>query len=262
MPSGSRASSTAWSSWTRRRRWSGPPCCGMTCARPTAAAELIASSAGRGWWASHAAASHSVVHRHQAALAGRRTSRTAPRGSGPVLLPHDWLTARLRGASEDQAIRSPAPPTRSPTAATRPAPGTTTPAEDRWLPGVAAAASATRSSCRGWPGPPRSSAGRRGARPCPPGPATTWARPWAWDWSPASWRCPSAPRAPRSRSVPCRPTTPPARWRLRRRHRPVPAPGLHDQRGPGAGGHGRAAGYRRGRPGPAGPGRRARCRPA
>ena len=43
------------------------------------------------------------LHRDQAALAGRARARAAPRGSPRVLLPHDWLTWRLRRARRRRA---------------------------------------------------------------------------------------------------------------------------------------------------------------
>ena len=230
-PSASPASSTAWSCWTRRARWSGPRCCGTTCARPTPPPSSIAGRGGPGWWASHVGSvPDALVHRHQAALAGR--ARAGQRRPGPRRAAAARLADRpLRGGRP-----YPAPPTWSPTAATRPAPATSPRRRATGCPTWPLPPSATGRACRGWPGPPRSSAGRPGARRCPPVPATTWAPPSAWAWSPASWPCPSAPRARRSRSAPSpADDASGAVAGFADATGQLPAPGLHDQRGPGAG---------------------------
>ncbi len=105
-----------------------------------AAEELIAGRGGPGWWASHVgsvpAPSFTVTKlrwlaTHEPASAARVRA---------VLLPHDWLTARLRSAGEDQAM--PVPGTADLVTDRGDASGTGYyyPAENRWLPDVAAAA--------------------------------------------------------------------------------------------------------------------------
>src|SRR6202035_2690986 len=105
-----------------------------------AAEELIAGRGGPGWWASHVGSvpgpSFTVTKlrwlaTHEPASAARVRA---------VLLPHDWLTARLRSAGDDQVM--PVPGTADLVTDRGDASGTGYyyPAENRWLPDVAAAA--------------------------------------------------------------------------------------------------------------------------
>ena len=80
---------------------------------------------------------------------------------------------------------------------------------------------------------------RRGRRPdarrvaLAPAPATTWAPRWASSSSPATWSSHWAPAAPSSRSRPADRRPHRHRRGLRRRHRRLPAPGVHAERRPG-----------------------------
>ncbi|MGH3409616.1 MAG: FGGY family carbohydrate kinase, partial [Streptosporangiaceae bacterium] len=100
-----------------------------------AAAELIAARGGPGWWADHVGS----VPAPSFTVTKLRWLATHEPGNAArvraVLLPHDWLTARLRGSL-------PVPGTADLVTDRGDASGTGyyCPAQNRWLPDVAAAA--------------------------------------------------------------------------------------------------------------------------
>ena len=151
-------------------RWSGRRCCGTTCVRRRSSTELVGQLGGRQACAERdRERAGRVVHRDQAALAGRERARQ--RG------PDARRAAAARLADLEAGRRRCRAPARPPTAVTRRAPATTRRASGEWLPGLLARGAR--------PGPagalPRRRRARRGggahrwrraARP--PAPATTW----------------------------------------------------------------------------------------
>ena len=120
-----------------------------------ASAELIAERGGPGWWASHVG---SVPTPSFTVTKLRWLARNEPDNAArtrAVLLPHDWLTARLRGAGKNSAGKNSAGKNSAGQDQAMPVPGSGalvtdrgdasgtgyySPAENRWRPGVAAAA--------------------------------------------------------------------------------------------------------------------------
>ena len=105
-PSPSAPSSTAWSASTRTARWSGRRCCGTTPAPPAPPPTSSPSWRRRGgarWAERRRQRAGRLVHRHQAALAGRARAGAAAARTAAVCLPHDWLTWRLAGAPATSA---------------------------------------------------------------------------------------------------------------------------------------------------------------
>ena len=129
-----------------------------------------------------------VVHRHQAALAGRERAANAARVHR-VVLPHDWLTWRLAGGPGARQRRVGRRPTGG-----RVGTGYFSPAERPGCRTTPSGRSGGRSRCRGWPGRPRSSGGPRGARRCRPGTGDNMAAALGLGLAEGTWRSPSAPR--------------------------------------------------------------------
>ncbi|GAB4002180.1 hypothetical protein GCM10029992_39690 [Glycomyces albus] len=119
-----------------------------------------------------------------------------------VMLPHDWLTMKLRGASASEATTD-----RSDASGT----GYWSPRTGSTCPTGSSRPSATRRSCRVRPRRTRSSGAPRAARRSRPAPATTPEPRSASASGPATWSSPSAPPGPSSASRTFPPPTRPAR---------------------------------------------------
>ncbi len=120
-----------------------------------------------------------------------------------VMLPHDWLTMKLRGTTAAEATTD-----RSDASGT----GYWSPATGEYVTDRLVQAFGRTSRSRAWPPRTRSSAAPPGARPSRPAPATTPAPRSASASGPATSSSPSAPPAPSSASPTCPPPTPPGSW--------------------------------------------------
>ena len=235
-PSGWRRSSTAW--WWSDERGAGDQAGPALERRAVGAAggALIAELGGPGYWAQQTGsvptASFTVTKlRWLAEHEPDAAARTAH-----VMLPHDWLTWRLGDrAHEPDTDRGDASGT-----------GYFSPATGAWLPELAEAAlgAAGRAAAAGRAGRDRGpDRRRRGAVRRDRGQHGRRARP-----GPGPGR---GGRLHRHLGHRLRGRGRAAAGRvrggggLRRRHRPLPAAGGDDQRGPGADGHGPDAGHRR-----------------
>ena len=223
-----------------------------------AAADLVAEGGGPRAWAeavgSVPVASFTVTKLrwladHEPAAAGRVAA---------VCLPHDWLTWRLAGAAGLESLATDRGDA-SGTGYWSPATGSYRPDLLRLALGADALVPAVLD--------PAASPGRttQAARCSPPGPATTWRPRSAWAPGPGDVVV-SVGTSGTVFAVSERPAADPSGGggRVRRRHRAVPAAGLHPQRRPGAG---RRRRHARRRPpaalgaGPRRPGRRRRAHP-
>ena len=227
----SAASSTAWSClddagevvrpallWNDTRSAPAPPpTWSPSSAAPAAWAEAVGIGAGRRRSPSPSCAGWPS------------TSRTTPPGSAAVCLPHDWLTWRLPARRARGARHRPRRRLAAPATGRRPPASTGRPAASWRSAGDAALPRGAR------PGRGRRATPPAGARCSARAPATTWPPRSGSARGPATWSSRSAPPA-RSFAVARAPDRRPDRHRrrVRRRDRPVPAAGLHAQRGPGA----------------------------
>ena len=230
------ASSTAWCACRRPARWCGPRCCGTTPGRPpprsTSSPSWAARRRGRTRSGSVPVASFTVTK-----LRWLADPRAGPRGAdrrgaacrtttspGGCAATATWTTLTTdRGDASGTGYWSPA------TGAYRPDLLDLGLGQDGRAAGGAGSVRHRRPGRRR----PRGPAGRGARRRAP---ATTWPPRSASAPSRATWWCRSAPPARRSpsRDKPSADPLGPG-GRLRRRDRPVPAAGVHAQRGPGAG---------------------------
>ena len=210
---------------TRPARWCARRCCGTTPARPARPTSSSPSSGRRGVGRRDRLGAGRLVHDHQAALAGRpRARRRRAHGARVPAARLAHLAAARRARLDAQ----------SPIAATPPAPATGRRSTGAYR------ADLLRAGARPDAAVPRVLGPGRGGRPATTAPGRPRARARATTWPPRSGSAaepgdassPSArPASPRRlRGASARPLR--HRRRVRRRHRPLPAPGRDVQRRP------------------------------